>query len=535
MKKSLLIQIFLLSFLIPAAAWGYNDLHTQALITTKEPDIVADTVMRTSRPGPVPILLAIRHSNMFPTVLKRVSIKVEPPDAAVPSEIAFDYDLKLKRPWWHEVRFLNIADNFKGKIAIYITFEITVKGKNKNIVTSNQAGAAGKPLEVLIGSPSLARFDGWYYGDSHFHTLFSDNAAEFGAPVDVSALMAETLGLDWMAFTDHSFDLDDTEDDSNINDPELPRWKRYLSEIQAARALHPELVLVTGEELSCGNSDSQNVHMLAMNPESFYVGNGDGYENGSKNAPDLSCIGVFGGMKPHEAYYAAHPIQILKDIEKKVINRGNWLPPDMTAPGLHGLQPWNGGHDPNPLGFNYWVEILAQGYKKFLLAGTDAHGDFNGIYVGWPVNRPYGMIRSAVYAPGGLSQESLVEGFQKGRIMVTNGPAALLEMVNGAGDTAIIGDTTAGGPFLALVYARSTPEYGPVSEMKIFIGDTDAKKESVLTSFSAAYAQNPMDMENSLQLPEQVRNGYVRLEVTSQKDGVTYRALTNPIWFSYDK
>ena len=150
--------MFFLCMMLPATAWSYNDLHSQALITVKEPDVLADTVMRTSSTGPIPVLLAIRHTNMFPTVLKRVSIKVLPSEAAAPSEISFDYDLKLKRPWWHEVRYLNIDENFRGKLEIYVTYELTIKGKNKNIITSNQKGAEGKPLEITIASPSLTRF-----------------------------------------------------------------------------------------------------------------------------------------------------------------------------------------------------------------------------------------------------------------------------------------------------------------------------------------------------------------------------------------
>lgn len=531
--------VIIQAIIVVSTFWGlkaaaYNDLHLQeSMNPRKEPDVVADTITRTSRPGPIPVLLIVRHSDKFPAILEKVTISAEFDDGRPALEKIVEYNLKLKRPWWSDVQNVEIPESYKGKILINVRFEMNIKGKERSIKNNNARDSRHLPLEIFAGAPPLPRYDDWYAGDPHFHTYFSDNAVEFGAPIDVSADMAGRLGLDWLVFTDHSFDLDDTEGDSTKNDPLLPRWNRYLTEVAAAKKAHPEMALLTGEELSCGNSKGQNVHMLVINNSEFYVGNGDGFE--SKNSPDRSCSDVAASAPGTVLTFSAHPRCELSPVELYVINRGNWEQPDMDMPGLTGHEAWNHAFAPYPEGLEWWKKLLESGSRKFLLAGSDSHGDFNREYSGWPYAPSFGAPRTLVYVEGGLSSEKLLDGLKKGRIVTTSGPAAMLEIVNSDGDSTIIGGETAGGPFMAVAGARSSAEFGPISEIKIYAGNLDTKSETLLTTYSSEYSADPFDVDNTLRLPDDLKNGYVRIEATSKSGDQTFYAYTNPIWFRWNK
>jgi len=526
-------SLLLVLFICATHASAYDELHMQdAMITTKQPDVVADTLTRTERTGPVPLLLAIRHTDKFPTILESITITVTDANGAEIGRTEIPYDLKLKRAWWREVRDAPAPQDFEGEINISVAFHLVVQKKQITIINNNRSNTQHPPLRALLGAPPLPRFDNWYYGDTHFHTLFSDNQAEFGAPVDFSALMADLYGLDWLAFTDHSFDLDDAEGDTVTNDPDLPRWQRYGREIEAAAAAHPGLIFIKGEELSCGNTAGQNVHMLVYNNADLYIGNGDAFE-GRGNAPDHVCADIAANLPAHEAAFAAHPRTENNSLTQLVINRGQWELEDMAAPGLTGVQVWNHTRSPWPDGMDHWKRLLLSGLRAPLLAGTDAHGDFNYEYGRWPDQLPFGAIRSAVYIDGEVTVDKLIAALRAGRIVATSGPVAMLEIINTSGDTEFVGGAITGGPFAAAFYARSSAEYGPIKEIRVLLGNFDTGGETVLTTYSGAYAPDPMDIEESVLLPDTFKNGYVRLEVASERDGTIYEAYTNPVWITW--
>jgi hypothetical protein len=532
LKRAFSISLILICICVLRAR-AYDELHLQsAMNAKKQPDVLADTVTRTERPGPVPVLLVVRHSNLFPVLLQSVLITAADTQGAELGRIEIPYDLKLKRPWWHEVRDAPLPDGFSGEVAITVEFRLLVRDKPITVINNNRRDTRRMPLRVFVNAPPLPRFDNWHYGDPHFHTLFSDNQAEFGAPVDFSARMADLFGLDWLAFTDHSFDLDDAEGDTLVNDPALPRWERYKQEIAAAAAGLPDLLLVRGEELSCGNAAGQNVHMLTFNNERLYTGNGDGFE-GVGNAPDHPCAAITDAMPPSEAAFAAHPRTDSDPVSTYALNRGQWEFEDMISPSLSGLQVWNHTRSPWPDGLDHWKRALLAGHRKPLLGGSDAHGDFNYEHGRWPEQLPFGNIRTAVHVNGPITVESLLSALKAGRAFATSGPAALLEIINTRGESVFTGGEISGGPFAAAVYARSTAEFGPVKEIRVLIGDAESGSESLLTTFSGVYAPDPLNIEESVLLPQTLKSGYIRIEVFSERNGEMFEAYTNPVWFSW--
>lgn len=67
-------------------------------------------------------------------------------------------------------------------------------------------------LRVHVGSGAFPWPAGWYGGDTHVHTMYTNNIAEFGAPIPATRRAAAAIGMHWMTITDHSCDLDETGD-----------------------------------------------------------------------------------------------------------------------------------------------------------------------------------------------------------------------------------------------------------------------------------------------------------------------------------
>jgi len=280
-------------------------------------------------------------------------------------------------------------------------------------------------LRVRTSAPPLPRMPHWYRGDVHYHTAYTNNAAERGYPLEMVKLVGPQLGLDWTFLTDHSCDLT----------PE--KYANLLKDI--VRYRNAKFMLIRGEEVTVmsGQTKPTTDHMLAMpspddpdkgfpdpaDPSSAMVKGGDGSVSspGIPVAAALQQITSAGGFA-----YASHPFDPLHPI----LRGGHWdlkadfLTPegDRLQPGLVGLESWNRitrvtaddtrdpfclGRDADPsscfqpdqeadtyarldqgikLG---WRPLLLKSleasnndskspaFKVFLAAGSDAHGDLN--------------------------------------------------------------------------------------------------------------------------------------------------------------
>lgn len=534
-----IIVAFLLTFALASHTAAYTDLHIQKnMYPKKEPDVVADIVTRTSKPGPFPILLIIHHSNIFPVELKNVTITTSFGGNRASAVKTVDYGIRLKQLSWYDIQYADVPADFSGPVTVNVEFNMkTRSGADLTVRNNNLRNLKHTPIPVYIGAPPLPKGEGWFYGDTHTHTLYTENEVEFGSPLPATAAMADAFGLDWLVFTDHSFDLDDVEGDSQKNDPELTKWKKMRADVADASKKHPGVTFMPGEELSCGNAENKNVHMIVLNSDTFYAGNGDGHESG--NTPDLACADVTAGLPDTAAAFAAHPICVISAVEIYLINRGNWSIEDLSAPGLTGHESWNHDQHPNKESFDAWVKVLLEGKRKYFAGGSDAHGDFayelaNAGYEDIP-QFPFANIRTAVYVPGVSkpTPEQLIAAMRTGKMIATSGPFATLELKNKSGKSADIGGDIEGGPFTAEVSVSSTLEFGPITKIRLLMGETGGSGEKVVAEFTGSDIPDDMKVIKTVELPADVKNGYIRVEANTQLSSVIYDAYTNPVWFKY--
>jgi hypothetical protein len=340
-------------------------------------------------------------------------------------------------------------------------------------------------LRARDNAPPLPELPGWYRGDMHYHSAYTDNPAERGHPLSVTKQAAVETGLRWVVLADHSTELNPAsyaqalKEIRQLNDGGLVFIRG--EEITAVSAKEGMLTTVHLVALPCPDDPERGFPPAAGSAETVIMG-GDG-SVGNPAVPlqaALSRIAAAGGFA-----YAAHPFDPISPI----LRGGTWdlasdfLAPDGMGlqPGLVGLEPWNRAttvtadnardpyciqRDSDPAACfqpdkdanHYtrlergielgWRPLLEKGlaenapsppFKVLLAVGSDAHGDFNyeatmdavdflskpsrGLS-GYAEDNAFGKLATVVYCPSGMGArgENILRALQNGQSVLSNGP-----------------------------------------------------------------------------------------------------------------
>lgn len=323
-------------------------------------------------------------------------------------------------------------------------------------------------LRVHVGRGPFPWPAGWYGGDTHFHTMYTNNIAEFGAPLPAVALTAKAMGLQWMTTTDHSCDLDETgdgsfsyatryweytiQDESGINTVYRDNtsigttWDVLGDEIASLDS--PDFRLKRAVEMNVASVDAgswqKTLHSLVVN-DAYISSPLSGALGERPVTPSLT--GGLSQISGAGFMYAAHP---LSDLGAEwggidwTVNGALWGDEDYDAAlgydAFRGLEafntrptlyssdqndPWSdfdSGNTPsNPYpnellaGVALWDQYLRASLspvrKIFLAGGSDAHGDFNySSYLSlnsYATDNAIGKVQTVVHVPGSYGQGDL--------------------------------------------------------------------------------------------------------------------------------
>lgn len=323
-------------------------------------------------------------------------------------------------------------------------------------------------LRVLVGNGPWPWPEDWYGGDTHYHTMYTNNIAEFGAPLPAAVASAKALGLHWLTPTDHSCDLDETgdgsfsyatthweytvQDQSGVNTVYRDNtalgsaWAALGDEVALLDS--PDLRLYRAVELNSASVDADSwqktLHSLFYNDAyiSSPLSGAMGERPVTPSLPDALAQLSGGGFA-----YAAHP---LSDMSAEwggidwTVNGAAWGDEDYaTALGyeqFRGLEAFNtratrySSNQTNPwpdfdagvlpsnpypnellAGVDAWDAYLRAGLqplrKVFFAGGSDAHGDFNyGSFLSldnYATDNAIGKVQTVVNVPGGWSPGDL--------------------------------------------------------------------------------------------------------------------------------
>ena len=360
-------------------------------------------------------------------------------------------------------------------------------------------------LRVHVGRGAYPWPDGWYGGDTHYHTMYTNNTAEFGAPLPAVAMTAEAVGLHWLTTTDHSCDLDETGDGSFSY--ATTHWEYTIQDENGTQTVYRDVMGFgsswdsLGDDVAGLDSGSLRLYRAVELNSSSVDGNsyektlhGLFYNDAYISSPLSGAIGespvtptlpsALSQLSGGGFAYAAHPVSELGAL----VNGAVWGDEDIaTALGyevFRGLEafntratryssdqnnPWadfDAGvlpDNPHPdellEGVTLWDEYLRANLdpvrKVFLAGGSDAHGDFNyGSYLSldnYANDNAIGKVQTVVfvpgpYAPGNLPpMADILAAYRAGRSVVTDGPFVETGVdENGDGDFADPGDLMVG-------------------------------------------------------------------------------------------
>ena len=498
----------------------------------KEPEIVVDIPHRIEPTQDIPILLLIKDSHEFPIILIAIDIKISFDEENITHHIKFNE--KLNDRWWYKTIDLN-KPQFSGLVEINTFITYSVNGIKKTCLNHNLSIRNSLPLHTFLSNDPYPREKHIIYGDLHYHTNVTEDMVEFGAPLESTYLASKALGLDFVCNTDHSYDIDDKIGSWVETDPELIKWNHSQRQINQFNINNSfSNFMIPSEELSLHNLNGYNIHALILNNKAFLPGQGDSAEKPFDFSCDYNTASLASALEDKAICIAAHPCAPVPLVQKIFFKRGKWEFDDLKMDHISGLQLFNGEIDDSfHEGLEMWKKLILSGYKKFIYAGNDAHGNFNKyrqikipmISIHEKDSQILGECRTGVFIDkfNGSKIDPTISSLKKGRCFITNGPlfyiGANLEKEYYMGDRVIGNSMTIGITF------SSTEELGNHGTVKVFKGVINDSAETLIEQVEIE--GNHFNYEIKI-LAE--KNMYVRAEFA----GKSYRgkriALTNPIW-----
>lgn len=174
-------------------------------------------------------------------------------------------------------------------------------------------------LRVFRYDDEIPKIPGWYRGDTHYHSFFTQNTAENGLPMSATKLAAKYVDLDWITLTDHSCDFD------NYGANMASNWQNLGNMVNSSNLQDSSFIFIRGVEMSVNNSDGKIIHALAYPSPSSPLGMkyfGDG--GGDLSSTNVSINGLLDSTAYYGGFvYAAHPFAE-KDALSSLVNGGLW-------------------------------------------------------------------------------------------------------------------------------------------------------------------------------------------------------------------
>jgi hypothetical protein len=516
--------------------------HMPSFLYRPFPEIIFDLPARIAPGKDIPVLLMANDINDYHIDIKAVTL------VASQNEKSFEIfntstpdQYSVKHPFEKQcsVYLFRIDRNLvnSGDLLINCKVTATKNGRpfvvlNDNLRTSSKIG-----LKTHLATEPLPGLSHCAYGDLHVHSQYSRSHVEFGPPISVIDTMASACGMSFICITDHSFDLACSMDDFLKEDAGLSRWKSFNECISKQDSF--KTCIIPGEEISVLNSHGKTVHLCAMNISEFIHGSSDGARKKITEKMDLTIPEALESISAQNGIaFAAHPGASTTFLQSLLLNRGNWSKNDLHD-GLMGYQAANSDFSKSWVrAKKLWIDALLKGKRLALLAGSDAHGDFNrNRSIGFPFlfihelfNRYFSFLKTGCYI-NTVSQKSVLEAIRNNLTFVTSGPFLSI----------CYGDTTEPcaidcqgkkniGDSLSIV-AESSYEFGKPAALHIYAGKIGDCSEQLLASekiVTNSFSYKMVIKKNRLN-----PYSYIRAElICRQQDGTLHNAATSPCYLT---
>lgn len=510
--------------MIPDLALEYAETHYKFRLPWSPlhrpwPEMIVDAPSLVVPGESVPLFLCIHDAHLFPVRLRAVRVVVRGGGQMHLAEEAFD--TRLDSPF-HWIDLPWPGPVIEGENLVDVLFEVEdSKGRRRKFLNHNLPGLAQTSLSVLRLSQPLPFPTGWISGDLHAHTVWSEDPVEWGGDPHVLGCAAKSMGLGFWAATDHSYDFAWAHPDWMRPADPMERFSKFR---QSLAGNHDgQSIVLPAEEVSCGNRQGRNVHLLVLDHPEYIPGQGDGGRHWLQNRPDLSLAQVLERISTSGApAFAAHPLPGIGMVERLLFRRGEWGLPDLL-PGIHGLQFWNGHADDDFMrGRGLWVADLVLGGRRLPIAGNDAHGDLNrATQVSTPLlslrqsqQHRFGHARTWIHMEEPPSREAIRRALSSDTpCVLSDGPWLSLRVADASREA----ERSVRGVDLD---ASSLTEFGKISVVRLYAHVRGAAREELVLDAA------PVSLEWSHHLDVPPGADYLRAEAATSKGR---RALTRAV------
>ena len=512
-----------------------------SLLFKKEPEVLFDLPSRIDPGCNLPVILIINDIRYYPDTPGQVAIAVSRKAGAGSALFTF------QSPDSAEVTH-NFTDNqrvFLFEIPadqlpegeFFVTATVTmIRGKKKYTVLNDNLNTSSKrAFRCYKSSFQLPGNELCSYGDLHVHSQYSQSHVEFGPPVGIIDKMAKCCGLSFVGITDHSYDLSCDKNNYLNENQLLERWKSLSRELSEPAGF--STILLQGEEISCINHCGKTVHLGALGIRDFIPGSSDGarrnifFKQSLTVQEAIDAIHRQGGIA-----FAAHPGSRSGFMQSLFLNRGQWESADLDA-AIDGLQSFNGSFLASwKRAKSMWIKMLSAGKRIPLLAGNDAHGDFNryrairtpflSIYENFQRFMGYG--KTGVYGKCATGEEVL-QKIRSGATFTTTGPYISINYSDQSDDFSIGTPQPQKKHDRLFVHALTTNEFGMLQKLSVYSGGSGLKEKQI---FSTGVAPGITEVNISFDVTGLTTGSYVRAEVSSlDENGQWFQAFTSPCWW----
>jgi len=473
--RSLMFAI-LLVYCGASAAWAHIDPSDPRYENTIAKDFIMDAPWRVmDADTPIPVTIIIKDCDVD-DVRELHSIRI------------WDETTLLWTLWYHDFNDEEIGDDPSEQnfwtVITKVTSGYPFLPDGTLLTAANLGYAAGDVIKLMVeisyrddwfnyterrhlrvrvgGGPFPWPAD-WYGGDVHYHTMYTNNIYEYGAPLPAVKETARAVGLHWLTATDHSSDLDETGD--GLYSYATPQWEYTVFDETGAHTYYRDVAadggtwqgigvdvsqlddssfrLYRGVELNLASIDpaswNKTLHCLIYN-ESYIHSPYSGGPGERPVTPDLN--GALAQIQGDGFAYSSHPLNTLsKDFYGFELgaNGSAWglvnILQALTYESFRGLQifntratvtstdqdnPWSdfdagvAVDEPYPqellAGVELWDSLVAAKIaggdprRFFVAGGSDAHGDFNyATHLGldnYAEDNAIGKAQTVAYVPG---------------------------------------------------------------------------------------------------------------------------------------
>jgi predicted metal-dependent phosphoesterase TrpH len=526
----------MLDLLFPIAMYAETHFRffgwTPSALFRREPEIVFDLPRRLARgAGGLPLTLLINDRHLYPITVESVQITISTHTGAKPALVEFSpkqmRESEIEHPLKHQMGayILTIPrSELPDGGEIFVNACLRYRRVNKagvpdgNIRTAlndNLPTSTKYSYRCVIAAEEYPGSDVCAFGDVHCHSQFSRSHVEFGPPLEMIDRIAAASGLTFAAATDHSYDLACDPDDFLRQDKEMRLWEMYKS---AFRAHKGATVLIPGEEISVLNSKGKVVHLCGLGLSEYIPGTLDGARKNVYVDKQLTIDEAVGEIaRQGGVSFAAHPGAKAGLMQRIFLRRGVWSDGDIREQ-LGGIQAVNSGFfDSWQRGKRLWINALQRGLKAPLLAGSDAHGDFNRyravgipfIQINEAAERYMSFARTGIYGKRS-DAAGVIEGIREGATFITNGPFVTI-CDSRHPETSLVGSSKSDVDRTNLcVRAVSTKEFGPLGLIKVIMGRPGTAEECVL--IREVLADNTFDAALPIPADALAETCYLRAE-----------------------